>query len=134
MEPVTVVAVALAAVFVVSAGGKALRHRLFQRALVTTYHLPPDLAPSVAWGVLIAESACAGLLVLPAARLYGLIVSSALLTGFSGAQAVAWSLGWRGECGCLGIVREEALGPGTLFRAVGLAMASWLALLLVLAT
>ena len=127
-------AIAVAVVLMLSAAGKALRQQLFRRALVTTYHVRPAFVPVVAWGVQVAEVACAGLLVVPSSRVSGLLGSSMLLTGFSAVQAVAWSMGWRGDCGCFGIVREEALGARTLIRAVRRTVISWLALVMLAAS
>lgn len=129
----TVASFLLAVVFAVSAGGKALQPRMFERALENTYHVPRRLQRIVARTVPALEMICALLLAIPSTRGQGLVMSSVLMSGFVSVQAVAWSAGWRGECGCLGALRQEALGAPTLLRAVGLTAISWVTLILTLA-
>jgi Methylamine utilisation protein MauE len=97
----------IAAVFGVS-GAIKLRHPGVFARLVENYRIVPRAAVvPVAVIVAVAEAGGAALLLLPAARLYGLLIAGGLIVMFLAAMSSAISRGTRIPCGCFG-------GPGEL--------------------
>lgn len=123
----TAISLALAAVLIVSGLGKIARLERFRRALTSTYGWPTSAAAIAARLVPLVELACAGLLVWPAARTLGLLLTSGLLLTMAAMTGVAWAKGSTGDCGCWGIVQEQ-LGPRTVARDIFLAFLSVVAL------
>ena len=114
------IAVAAGLFFAASALGKLVALGAFRAALRETYSLPEGIAAVAAPGVVALEVVCAVLLLLPETRVVGLLAGSALTAAFVLSAASAVVAGGAGDCGCLGVLRRESLGPRTLVRGVGL--------------
>jgi hypothetical protein len=97
----------IAAVLGVS-GAIKLRHPGVFARQVENYRIVPRAAVMpVAVIVAVAEAGGAALLLLPAARLYGLLIAGGLIVMFLAAMSSAMARGTRIPCGCFG-------GPGEL--------------------
>jgi hypothetical protein len=110
---------ALAAVFGVS-GAVKLRHPGAFAGELGGYEIFPQvMAVPVAVGLAVAETSCAVLLLLPWARLAGLLVASGLIVTFTAAMSSALARGKRIPCGCFGGQRElDVVGLPSLLRTV----------------
>ena len=124
---VTLIALVLAVVMTASGLGKIARSDRFRATLTTTYGWTAHFADVLAPAVPLIELGCAVLLVWPAARPLGLLVTSAVLIAMSALTATAWAGGRRGDCGCWGVVQEQ-LGVATVARDILLAVVSIAAL------
>lgn len=125
MRPDLAVAVSLvlAAVFAAAAVAKLRNLRAFRESVVA-FGVPAASAPGVSGAVVVAELGVAALLVSPALARWGGAAGLALVYLFSLIVLVALALGRRPACRCFGSVRSAPVGPRTLGRNLGLAVAA----------
>jgi hypothetical protein len=89
----------------------------FRTVLAETYGLPSSLVPYVAVGVPLAELICAGLLFAPGLEGFALLASAGIFLVFGVGTTVATVQRRSGDCGCLGMIRNEPLSRMTSVRA-----------------
>ena len=86
--------------------------------------------PRLLWASLpLVELACGAALSL-GLRPWGALAALVLFIGFAGALTVSYRRGARGECNCLGTLFQARVGPGTIGRALVLALATTVILVL----
>ncbi len=126
----TITALGVATLFLVSGIAKVTNPSSFRSVLFSTYHMPRRLAFVASFGVPLAEIVLAVLLLVPKVRPIGLIAAVCLFLVFTLTQAVAWSAGWSGECGCFGSLKRQHLGGRTLLQVTLLALVTSVAMAL----
>jgi peroxiredoxin len=107
----------LAAVFAV-AGIAKLLDRGGSRQSLREFGIPRIAIGPLAWGLPLAELACAVLLVSAPLAWWGSLAALALLTAFTLAIVVNLAQGRTPDCHCFGKVHSEAVGWGTVVRNV----------------
>jgi len=113
-----VVRVALAAIFVVAAGGKLL-DREGARQAMRDFGVPGRLAPPAALLLPVAEIAVAVALLPPVTGWFGAIGALLLLGAFSAAIAMSIARGKAPDCHCFGQIGGGPVGLSTLARNAG---------------
>ena len=107
----------LAAVLGVSGAIKLRHHGAFARQVGNYQLVPPAMAGPVAVTVAVMEAGCAVLLLLPPARLAGLLIAGGLIVTFLAAMSSALARGRRIPCGCFGGQGEsDVVGLPSLLR------------------
>ncbi|MEO3888360.1 MauE/DoxX family redox-associated membrane protein [Nonomuraea sp. B5E05] len=86
----------------------------FARSVAGYQVLPDGLAGPAAAGVLAAELAAAGLLLVPGGRRWGAVMAGLLFAAFLAAMASVTRRGMAVDCGCFG--GRDLVGAGTLLR------------------
>jgi hypothetical protein len=112
-------AVALAVVLAVSGVAKLL-DGAGTREAVLGFGVPSRLVPYVAGGLAPAELVTAVLLLLPGARVVGLVLAVLLLLAFTVAVVLALRAGRRPECHCFGRIGGADVSARTVARNLGL--------------
>jgi uncharacterized membrane protein YphA (DoxX/SURF4 family) len=110
----------LAVVFTVAGLAKLAAPRALRETLLE-FGLPSRAAAVGAFALPLAELAVAVLLLPTVTARWAALGAFVLLGGFCVAIGRALARGERPECGCLGSVHSEPIGPGTLVRDVVLA-------------
>lgn len=119
-EIIVALEVVVAAALFVAAAGKLLAWSTWQDAR----HELRLGVPGPLWASLPpVELACGAALAL-GLRPWAAVAALVLFAGFAGALTVSYRHGFRGECNCLGTLFPAHVGPGTIARALVLALAA----------
>lgn len=115
----------LALLFAIAAFHKLRDAAAFRTTLGEYRIAPASLTPALALGVVGAELATTGLLLLPGASSGGAAGALALLAAYSAAIGINL---WRGrrhlDCGCLGPASRQPIAPWLLARNAAVALAA----------
>lgn len=106
---------ALAAVFLLAAVGKALDPSAFRKAL-RSFGVPERFLPAGALGIPALEGAIALLLVPGSTGRWGGVAAAGLLLAFTVVVGRALAQGRRPTCQCFGPLSDPAVGRGTVAR------------------
>jgi hypothetical protein len=124
MDPVieATLRAALALLFLVAAGHKLRALGRF-RATLGEYRLVPAALTPLATGLVVAvEAAVAGALLVPGARVVGLLAAAAVLVVYGGAIAINLARGRRDiDCGCAGPAVRRPISGALVARNAALA-------------